>query len=226
MVRLVRVRPCPVPTAAGWLLLLLGASVAVVGWVRAVHPFLALDAPVPATLLVVEGWLPDQAIERAVARFRDGDYDALVVTGGPLDRGARLSRYATHAHAGAAVAVAAGAPPGAVHAVPAPPVVRDRTLASALALGQWLHASERAPASLNVVTLGPHARRSRLLFRRALGPQTQVGVIAEADPGYDAQRWWRSSSGVRAVSGEWIAYLYARFQPHRPPVEEAAGSGV
>lgn len=215
--RLVRVRPCPVPTAAGWLLLVLVAVAVAVTWARTVHPFLAPDAPVPARLLVVEGWLPDYAIQEAVALYRDGGYEAIAVTGGPLDRGARLSQYATHAEFGAAVAVVLGAPPGAVHAVPAPPVVRDRTRASAAALDEWLRASGQVPASLNLVTLGPHARRSRLLFRRVLGPDTQVGVVAVPDRRYDADRWWASSPGVRTVVGEWMAYVYASVQLRGDP---------
>ena len=65
------------------------------------------------------------------------------------------------------------------------------------------------------MTEGPHARRSRLLFQRALGPQTAVGIIAIQPRDYQPTRWWRYSSGVRNVTSEFIAYFYAKiiFRP-------------
>ena len=59
--------------------------------------------------------------------------------------------------------------------------------------------------------MGPHARRTRLLFQEAFGSKVAVGVIAVPDDAYDPRHWWRSSEGVRDVVGEAIAYVYARF---------------
>jgi len=61
------------------------------------------------------------------------------------------------------------------------------------------------------MTLGPHARRSRLLFQKAFGKEVKVGVISVEDRDYDPAHWWRSSEGVREVLGEAIAYFYAKF---------------
>jgi uncharacterized SAM-binding protein YcdF (DUF218 family) len=79
------------------------------------------------------------------------------------------------------------------------------------------------PRQINVVTEGSHARRSRLLFQEAFGPEVKVGIIAFADPQFDPAHWWRTSEGVREVLGESIAYLYARFL-FRPP-ESSSVSG-
>ena len=65
--------------------------------------------------------------------------------------------------------------------------------------------------ALNVATVGAHARRSKLLFEKAFGPTTRVGVVALEDPEYDPMHWWRTSEGVREVLGESIAYVYARL---------------
>ena len=65
--------------------------------------------------------------------------------------------------------------------------------------------------AVNIVTEDVHARRTRLLFQKALGNGVTVGIIAVPNPDYDAKRWWRYSEGVREVVGEVIAYLYARF---------------
>lgn len=72
--------------------------------------------------------------------------------------------------------------------------------------------------SINVVTEGVHARRTRLLFQEAFGNRVQVGIIAVPNPDYASGRWWLYSEGVRDVIGEGIAYVYARllFHPSEP----------
>jgi hypothetical protein len=62
--------------------------------------------------------------------------------------------------------------------------------------------------------LGAHARRTRLLFQKALGPDIKVGVIAIETRNYDGRHWWRSSTGVREVLTEGIGYLYSKFFFH------------
>ena len=65
--------------------------------------------------------------------------------------------------------------------------------------------------SIDVVTKGAHARRSRLLFEKVFGSDVKVGVIALRDRSYESSRWWRSSEGIREIPFQAIAYLYARF---------------
>jgi hypothetical protein len=50
-----------------------------------------------------------------------------------------------------------------------------------------------------------------LLFQKVLGNKVKVGIIACPDCYYDSQRWWATSEGVRTVTSEGLAYLYARF---------------
>jgi hypothetical protein len=67
---------------------------------------------------------------------------------------------------------------------------------------------------VNLYSFGAHARRSRLLYQKALGRKIQVGVIAYPDYHYDPARWWAEGEGFRDVVGEGIAYLYARLLFH------------
>lgn len=185
------------------------------GLLRGTYGFLAVQDSIPGGVLVVEGWAPDHAIERALAEFRGHRYEGLFVTGGPLEQGTFLSEHQTFAQLGAATLLRIGADPQTLHAVPAPRVRQDRTYASAVALREWLSAHHIAMEKVNLVSLGAHARRSRMLFQRAFGPATQIGVIAAEEREFDPAHWWRSSSGFRIVSGEVIAYVYARcfFRP-------------
>ena len=64
---------------------------------------------------------------------------------------------------------------------------------------------------ITVLSVGPHSRRSRLLFQKAFGDSATIGVIAAPPQGYDSRRWWIYSEGVRTVISEAIAYGYARL---------------
>ena len=209
-------RQCLVPTLRGWLALGFGLIVAAFVGVREADPFLALSAPVPAQVLVVEGWAPDYALEAAVAEFRTNHYQKLYVTGGPIDQGVPLSEYKNYADLGTAILLKMGLTTDVVQPVPAPWVERDRTYNSALSLRSWWHDHRVSLTNVNLITVGTHARRSRLLFQKVLGKEVEVGVISIPEESFDPAHWWRSSSGVRIVTGEILAYGYARFLFHPP----------
>ncbi|MGH8165488.1 MAG: hypothetical protein ACREP1_14260, partial [Rhodanobacteraceae bacterium] len=82
---------------------------------------------------------------------------------------------------------------------------------SAAALKEWFNRYHLQIRSLNIVTEGAHARRTRLLFQEALGRDVKVGVIAVPSPDFDSTRWWRYSEGVEEVINEGIGYLYAKL---------------
>jgi hypothetical protein len=50
-----------------------------------------------------------------------------------------------------------------------------------------------------------------MLYKEAIGEEIPVGIIAFEDREYDPKRWWKTSSGVRTVLGETIAYIYAKL---------------
>lgn len=191
------------------LLLVLLVIVAIL--LRGIHPFLAVNAPVEADVLVVEGWVADYAFEAASRKFSQGGYQMIYVTGGPMERGAPLSEYKTYAALGAAVLDVLQVPTNQLQAVPAPKVKRERTYISALALRDWFEKNEIQPQQINLMTIGVHARRSRLMFERAFGSSVEVGIICVEDENYDPNRWWAYSQGVRMVLGETVGYVYARL---------------
>ena len=201
-------RECLVPTWRGWLLVTLFGIALMV--------FLAVTEPVPAEVLVVEGWVPDYVLKEARVEFERHHYRKMYVTGGPLERDAYLSEYKTYAELGAATLIRMGMSKDALEPVPAPPVGKDRTYTSAVTLKNWLHQYATEPtsinvASINVVSMGAHARRSWLLFQKAFGEGLRVGLIAVEDRDYDPKHWWKSSQGVRVVGDELVAYIYAVF---------------
>ncbi len=216
---LLRRRVCLVPTWRGWLALVLviGGIAAIA--VRFMGSFLIIHDRVTSSILVVEGWISPSDVREALAEFRSGPYTGLYVTGGPIEPESPLASYGSYAGLTADVFQRLGADPATLHAIPAPAVARDRTYSTALALKTALRERGEPLTAINVMTSGMHSRRSRLLYEKAFGPGTRVGMIALDDRGFDRTRWWTTSAGFRAVTSEFIAYLYARFL-FKPPAGE------
>ena len=209
-----RKRAIPLPTWRGWLLLLLVAVLFCWWALHGIYPFLAPNAPIAARVLVVEGWAPDYVMERAVQEFRSKPYDKLYVTGGPIEHGAPLCQYNDYATLGAAVILKLGLQTNVVQAVPAPFVPQDRTYTSAVTLRQWLKDHGGETDKINILSAGPHARRSRLLYRKAFGSETKFGIVAVPEVDFNPAKWWKTSQGFRTVTSELIAYLYAKVFFH------------
>jgi uncharacterized SAM-binding protein YcdF (DUF218 family) len=207
------------------ILVLLGFSSAVLLLLN-VQPFLAETHRVNTNNLVVEGWIHQYAIRGAAEEFRKGSYQRVFSTGGPVTgSGHYVNDYQTSASVGANLLKKAGVPAEFVQMVPSRVIDRDRTYGSAVALREWFREHNIAVQSVNVVTENAHARRTHLLYQKALGRNVAVGIIAMSNPDYDKGRWWWYSEGVRDVGSEALAYIYVRlfFHPQEPmPSENAA----
>ena len=177
----------------------------------ALHPFLAPNDPIAADYLVVEGWIPAYSLDRAKTIYEQGSYRKLLTCGAPVPGEWGTNSSATFADWGASKLRRLGMAPENIVAIHAGEVHVDRTYAAALSVRHWLQEHAGPVQAINVVTLGPHGRRSRLVFQKAFGDQVKIGIISVPDRNYRPDRWWQTSEGVREVMGETIAYLYARF---------------
>ena len=175
-------------------------------WVRfGLYGFLARTAPVESAYLVVEGWLPDESLLQAVAWAEEHHVQVVYVTGGPIAMGSWLSEWKTYAEMTAARLEELGAGTAfEVVAAPAPKVVKDRTRESAKALAPVL---ERGVVAFNVVSEGPHTRRSWRVFQEVF-EGARVGSVAVKPEAYGAKDWWTCSEGVRGMLSEVFAYGY------------------
>jgi hypothetical protein len=178
---------------------------------KGIHPFLAARDVVPARLLVIEGWSPPATMREVAAEFSRGHYDQAVLIRPVLDAGDQYESGRYSGHWMARLVVEDGIPDAKLTALFPNVAKKDRTYHSALAVKQWAAGRGMNLDALNVATSGPHARRSRLLYEKAFGPGTRIGVIGLEPLEYDPAHWWRTSEGVREVIGETIAYVYARF---------------
>jgi hypothetical protein len=163
----------------------------------------------------VEGWIPDYALVKGWEEFQKYHYKTFLTVGEPLRGGYNLDPdddYGDLAAYKLRKMIGKNIP---VQPVRCPRTRRDRTYTCGLTVKQWLADHHQTPASVTVFTVGPHARRSRLLYEKAFGPGVPIGVIALPSEDYDARRWWRSSEGVKELISEATAYFYVRLFFHK-----------
>ncbi len=204
-------RQCWCPTGRGWLVLFGLFAIAGIAGFRFTGHFLALNEPIRGDALVIEGWIPDYAMRAAIEEFRRGHYRYVVTSGGTIiDTDPWAQRYQTWADVAAADLKRLGLDES-ITCLPARKTSIDRTYCSALAVRDWLNSPAGSSVhAINIYSLSTHARRSHLLFEKAIGTRARVGVVALPDLSYDCNRWWRTSEGFREVFTEAIAYGYAR----------------
>ena len=215
MPALIRRRQVWLPTLWGALLLCGVAVLAVLVAARSVGGYLAHSDPAGgrdghgARTLVVEGWLDERDLDDAIAIARRGRYQRVITTGGPIETWREGVVWASYAER--AADYLRRAPVGIpVIALPAPGVAQDRTFLSAVVVREWLRREQPGLDSIDLLSAGVHARRSRLAYRMAFGSAVEVGVVATAPRRYDIDRWWRTSEGAKTVLGELISLTWTK----------------
>jgi uncharacterized SAM-binding protein YcdF (DUF218 family) len=200
-----------VPRARTWIAFIIIATLMVGTAMIQLPRFLAKSDPIPSTVLVVEGWIPDYALDGAAEEFARGNYRVLVTTGGPLDHLTRPEEGQNYATLAAAYFRKRGVDPEKIVAVDAEKRLRNRTYESAVAFRRWFEKQTVPPDAINVYTSGFHARRTCYTFQYALGKDVRVGVIANPPRDYRLDRWWRASEGAKNFVAELIGYVYFRW---------------
>ena len=220
---LLRRRQVWLPTLWGWLVLLALLAVVALLLARYAHDFLALDEPARgkdgagARTLIVEGWMDEAELAQAIAVFRRGRYERVLTTGGPVESWAEALPWKTFADRGAGYLVSHGLSEVPVVAVPAPASVQDRSFLSAVMVRDWARRNAVVLDAVDLFSAGFHTRRSRLVFRMALGPGVEVGALTAKPRDYDPERWWTTSVATKLMIGEVIslAWTHCCFWP--PP---------
>ena len=176
--------------------------------IKHIHSYLAFEQPVYRSILVVEAWLPDYAIDPLLDIFHSGSYDLIVVTGAQEIYGRNKINYNNTVELFVAKLEFAGLKRSSIVGLMEKIDKKQRTYHAALNLKKWLSLSNSNDPALDVVSLGVHSRRSFLIYKDALGPKYTVGVRSLKNRNYDYHQWWKSSAGFRIVFGELIAYAY------------------
>ncbi|MBV9275584.1 MAG: YdcF family protein [Verrucomicrobia bacterium] len=205
--RLFQRRTILFPTWAGLFCVTAILCLFVAGWLRYGEWYLAETRRAPADTLIVEGWIGRQGIRAAVDEFRRGGYRYLVAAGG-LTSGRWEDQPTSYAEMAAQEMVRLGLPKERILVATAEMTEAHRTFESAAAVWQTLRRAGITPRAINVFTLGPHARRSAMVFGKVNSGGPEVGVIGWMPPEYKTEPWWRSSERSRELLEETVGYLY------------------
>jgi hypothetical protein len=197
-----------IPTWRAWLVLVLPGAVLVFGGLRSTHGFLSVQRPVDANVLIVEGWLSDDALAVGLREFHRGAYDVIAASGGPLPKGYLVTGYATYAELAGATLKLQGLPADKLLVASTEKTYRNRTYVSARGVRDALRQRPLEIRGVNVISEGPHARRTWLAYRKVFGKGTPVGIINVPPQDYDPDRWWASSAGLKVTFSEALAWLY------------------
>lgn len=180
-------------------------------YIMNVHKFLIRNNPIDAEILVVEGWIPDYALDKAINEFRNNKYKYLITTGVYVSDFNSIESNTTEAQAARRALLQKGIGRDSIFAVSAKYTFADRSYISAKALRLWMLNKNVKYKSFNLFTYGPHSRRSLASFEKAFGKDYTIGVITVTDNSNSYNNWFKSFSGIRSIVEETFAWIYVRL---------------
>ncbi len=212
-------------TVWGWLAILLIIFLTTFLLMTRTYNLLAPVHPVKAEVLVLEGAVPDYILDSAVAEFHRHHYKLLITTGTPLEWGHLLFEFGNTAAIAENSLKRMGFDTTMLVAIATDEIQHDRTYNSARALAEYLKHNYPEVKAINLMSYGPHSRRSQMMFQAALGDEFNVGIISIRSFYYDRNNWWKSSKGFREVINELLGYVFVKlfFVPYESPPNPLKG---
>ena len=195
------------PTPLGWLCLLLLVLAPPMFWWFCGEAFLSETRRAPADVLVVESWIGLEGIRAAGSEFVRGGYRYIATTGGYTGRH-WSQQHTGYSEIARRELIQLGIAGERIISAPDVDADHQRTYTAAVTVWRQLRAAGIHPKALNVFTIGAHARRSRLVFAKVFGSETDVGAIAWNPPDFGAEPWWRSSYRAGEFIKETVGYTF------------------
>jgi uncharacterized SAM-binding protein YcdF (DUF218 family) len=181
-------------------------GVPLIWWFVCGESFLSLTQRLPADVLVVEGWIGRDGVRAAAVEFKQGGYQYVIATGGQSTGRGWAEAGWSYAEGADHELIRAGVPENRIIVAPSEDTDNQRTYESAVAVGRALAARGIHPKALIVFTLGPHARRSRLVFAKL--SRTEVGVVSWSPSRDESVPWWQCSDRAKELLTETAGYLF------------------
>jgi len=182
---------------------------AAVAFLLIIHRFLAVSRPTGEGILVVEAWIPSEALPQAAQIFQSGSYRYLVVVGSQISTCDHSPNYADLAAESLAKLVPAK---NKIVRIAMPYQPANHTFATANGFKRWFLISDAGACCIDVYTVGVHARKSWITFESVLGSNYRVGVIAGPETSYNPKYWLVSRRGLWIVARNLAGYLYTKYE--------------
>ena len=206
------------PTTLGWCCILLVPGVLFGTWFFFGESFLSETRRVPAETLIVEGWIGREALPFTKQEFERGGYKRLIVTGGLTGHTWARERWSVTEIAQRDL-LKLGFPEDNLVLAPCDDVENQRTYVSALAALRTMSGQGWQAQGINVISRGPHARRTHSVYAKVFGSHVAVGVISWNPYASHGRAWWRSSTRAKELLDETFGWSYeAGFHSGRDPV--------
>ena len=211
---LVKKKQCIRPTWLGWIVILITLAVIFRLSLVGIYYFLAVNKPVNSKTLVLEGSVPTYVVKDALAYYNQNGYERLIVTGIPIVNYEFISPFKSTAQATIPALKHYGYFDTAYVADIPTNILIDRTYNTAVASRILFDENKSWPKNFNIYSVGVHARRSKMMFKKAFGSDYEIGIIAHRDRSFAPNHWWKSSKGFRNISNEFVATLYVSMFFH------------
>jgi hypothetical protein len=195
------------PTALGWFCILLVPGLLLGTWILFGESFLSQTRRVPAETLIVEGWIGREALPFSKHEFERGGYKRLIVTGGLTGYTWARERWSVTEIAQRDL-LRLGFPEDKLLLAPCDDVENQRTYFSAVAARRAIERQGWKVESINVISRGPHARRTHSVYSKVFGSDVAVGVISWNPYASHGRAWWRSSVRAKELLDETFGWTY------------------
>lgn len=213
-------------TWQGWLLILIVLFFIMYLFMTRVYGFLKKNTESQSKVLVVEGWVPDDALREAIKLYDSCKYEYMIVTGIPITQWTFSSPYSNMADASAR-SLKEMFFKDSIYTINIPTsIVRDRTYSTAVGLKAKWDSYNIPYNTFDLFSMGPHSRRSFNMYEKVFGKRI-TGIISAEDTSYNSEKWYTTSRGFRAVLSELLTYSYALlfFHPDESKIEELIRQG-
>jgi hypothetical protein len=178
-------------------------------FIRGIHPFLAINCPIQANVLIVEGWIPEDSIKLAAEEFQKSRYTLILTNGGEIKQESSVAPEDEYAELAKERLMKLGIDGNNIHAVKTSKINQSRTYSFALDTIEWLTKNKKSISAINIFTLGPHARKSYVLYKKAADKKMDVGIISTPPVDYNPSYWYFSVEGIKFVLRDLLGYFYA-----------------
>lgn len=206
--KLIRQKTVWLPTWQGWTLLFVIVAGLLVTSFLNVHPFLAVTHRVEADVLIIEAWMPKTVTQEAIKEFTKGQYAFLVVMEMTDNDDPKLKQDTALKTSMAKYFVSHDIPSDRIIECFAPATNDRRSLTMANAVRNTLNRRGITARGFNVFAPGAHARKTWLVYRRALSAIAPVGIVSIPTDDYDPARWWETTNGTNWVIVNGIGWFY------------------